>query len=293
MSDPPAGEVRGRRLEDSTIDDAISRSTVTLLRIGFSIGLASNVAVAIPPLLAGASTSTSLLALAWCVPWIFGAARPAQAGRIVSHHVWPLVILGAVLTGLSVVASGGFDSYLKTSVNWLPWIVAVLFAARVVALTALVISSALAASMTISSGWDVMFSEPNRYTAVSDLLNPWLVGLIAISLAGVFRSTFRDVALTIASFRRGDWSASGLRLSPSTETKQLTSSASVDRPSRSILTPTEQEMVDLLAAGLSPKQIAFTTHRSTETVYEHVANAKRKYDTDSIAGLVALAWRPR
>lgn len=291
--EPVSSETQGQPLEGSTVEDAISRSTTTLLRIGFSIGLASNVAASIPPLLAEESAATSILAVAWCLPWIFGAAKPAQAGRIVADHVWSVVVLGALLVGLSVVASGGFGSYLKTSVNWLPWIIAVLFRARVVALSATVISFGLAVSMAVASGIGLMFSEANRYTTVSDLLNPWIIGLVAISLAGVFRSTFRDVATTITAFRNGDWSTSGLRLSPSAERKQLPRSISADKPPKSsILTPTEQEMVDLLASGLSPKQIAFSTHRTLDTVYEHIANAKRKYDTDSIAGLVAIAWKP-
>ena len=197
-----------------------------------------------------------------------------------------------ILLSISIAATGGFDSYLKTSTNWLPWIASVVFAARVVILTAFAISGTLAVTFAASSNLGDLTSSQNAYTVATDLLNPFLVALIALALAGVFRTTFAQVAFSVEQFRSGDWQSSGLILDEAPMRQLLKSSdggPTAQQPTaHEPLTISEVEIVDQLAAGLTPQQIALQSRREVSTVYEHISNAKSKVGARTISHLVAL-----
>lgn len=58
---------------------------------------------------------------------------------------------------------------------------------------------------------------------------------------------------------------------------------------KTVLTPRERQIVEMLAGGSTGEQIAQTLVLSPETVQKHVHNAKRKVGAETRAHLIALA----
>lgn len=292
---PPRKE--GDASPDRIAETVVSTST-TLLRVGFWIGFGSNLASVLPPLVGGESLGTVGLALAWCVPWLLGALFPRRAARLLEDHWWTVVSTSALALLISVVATDGFDSYLKTSINWLPWVGSVMFAPRIVLATAGLITGTLVASFGLAGeNLSELVTGDDRYTAVSDLLNPFVVALVALSLAGAFRTTFRLIVPTLQDFWAGDWRASGLHLEAVSPRPQLGYGNDDPPASDAIpgtpLTSAETDVVNRLADGLTPQQIAMDSRRDVGTIYEHIANAKAKCRARTIPHLVAMTWRPQ
>ena len=57
---------------------------------------------------------------------------------------------------------------------------------------------------------------------------------------------------------------------------------------KTVLTPRERQIVEMLAAGYTGEQIAQQLVLSPETVQKHVHNAKRKVGAETRAHLIAL-----
>jgi DNA-binding NarL/FixJ family response regulator len=64
-----------------------------------------------------------------------------------------------------------------------------------------------------------------------------------------------------------------------------------DRPSRSVLTPREREVIQLLAEGKTTKEVATTLNLSVKTAETHRTNLMRKLDLHSVVDLTLYAVR--
>ena len=64
-----------------------------------------------------------------------------------------------------------------------------------------------------------------------------------------------------------------------------------DRPSRSVLTPREREVIQLLAEGKTTKEVATALNLSVKTAETHRTNLMRKLDIHSVADLTIYAVR--
>jgi DNA-binding NarL/FixJ family response regulator len=64
-----------------------------------------------------------------------------------------------------------------------------------------------------------------------------------------------------------------------------------DRPSRSVLTPREREVIQLLAEGKTSKEVATTLNLSVKTAETHRTNLMRKLDLHSVVDLTLYAVR--
>jgi DNA-binding CsgD family transcriptional regulator len=58
------------------------------------------------------------------------------------------------------------------------------------------------------------------------------------------------------------------------------------------LSPAERDIVERLARGQTPKQIAFARGVKPETVYDQIGSARRKTGALTNEHLIVLAWRP-
>jgi DNA-binding NarL/FixJ family response regulator len=67
--------------------------------------------------------------------------------------------------------------------------------------------------------------------------------------------------------------------------------AEPNRPFRSVLTPREREVIQLLAEGKTSKEVATTLNLSVKTAETHRTNLMRKLDLHSVADLTLYAVR--
>lgn len=63
------------------------------------------------------------------------------------------------------------------------------------------------------------------------------------------------------------------------------------RPAETPLTAREREVMQLLAEGMTSKEVASTLHISVKTAEAHRSNIMRKLEVHSLAGLVRYALR--
>jgi DNA-binding NarL/FixJ family response regulator len=64
-----------------------------------------------------------------------------------------------------------------------------------------------------------------------------------------------------------------------------------DRPARSVLTPREREVIQLLAEGKTTKEVATTLNLSVKTAETHRTNLMRKLDLHSVVDVTLYAVR--
>lgn len=277
---------------DSAVDDA----TVRLLRIALAFGFANAFASIAVAGASSASAVTLILGMVWLLLWGVAVAFPAVVYRLLEKFTWYTVIAVCAGSLTTILLTDGFDSYLKTEANWMAWAATVVLTTRMVMAVASLISASLLASFLVS-GMTIneIVSGPDRYTAVTDIFNPFVIALAALALTGVFRDLFRRVPDLLAQMHVGPDGMPSLNGQPevalltSGESKTtVKSSPTADDP----LTPAERAIVDQLASGRTPQQIALDSSRSEHTIYDHIKNAKRKVGALTTPHLVARAWRP-
>ena len=305
---------------DTGRDAVIHGARVSLVRIALAFGLA-DAGVPFLLLLIGGGDRTELL---FGFGWTFGWALAVIYARVLLDLLdrLPTRLLLAIMAGaatvLTVSATGGLDSPLKTGGNWLGWATTVVASARASLAVAAICSTALTTAFVVSGAtWSQLAEGPDRYIVVTGILNPFAVVLVALALAGVFRSVIAGTPGSLWSIRAGGPATTPamtalFRGDPIALPAAARGPAGVDGPidgdraddpdagellpavppARPVpavpLTAREREIVDLLAQGLAPKQIAHAAGRSVDTVYEQIRSAKRKVDARTTDQLVVL-----
>lgn len=176
----------------------------------------------------------------------------------------------ALLAPLIVVATapalldGGADGTLATQAGWLVLVAAVALPWRWLVVSTLVAAGAKA-GVYLATGIPSVLDVPAdvRLALVLPLaLAP--LGLVLAHCAGVLSGHLAPPPLPAAP-------------------------APVPAP----LSPAQREVVDLLAQGLAPKQIAVQRGTSLATVRTQIKLAKRAAGARTVEHLVAVAWEPR
>lgn len=279
-------------------------ATERLLRVALLFGLAASIVALLTTLQAAAPVSTVLLAFAWSAAWAAGAAKPDAVVGLLRRWHWSV----PVVVGLSIVttlASGGFDSLLKAEANWLAWAAPVVLGTSASLVIAALLSTGLLTAFLLDgmSLHDVV-AGADRYTAVTDIFNPFVVVLVSLTVTGVFRAVLGGASASLLRARQGGPASSpGMSrllvgrpvlalpagsIAPGSQPREL---AGLVGPEIQ-LSQAEREIVDLLAVGHTPQQIALRRQRSAETVYDQIASAKSKAGARTIEHLIVRAWRP-
>lgn len=274
--------------------DAVEAATISLLRVTLVFGLACSVILLLLAVTGGDATSIAVT-FGWTVAWAMAVARPESIASVLREHA-TLATLGlATSSAFAIVVTGGLDSISIVDANWIVWSASVVVSARIVfGIAAAISSSHLCAFLIAGMPASDAFSGADAYPVVTQILNPLVIAVAALALTGVFRSLLRRTPELLAEWRSGSAAPAQLR---SRRLLELPPGSVRPAPRplghmSELLTPAEADVVDRLATGAKPKQIAHDTRRSVATVYEHIANAKRKCAARTTAQLVTRAWQP-
>lgn len=308
-------------------DAVIAAARVSLVRIALAFGLANAAVPLVLLAVSGGEPAELAHALAWVCGWGLAVAN-APALLHLLERLPTRLLLGA-MAGLAAVwtisATGGLDSPLKTGGNWLGWAATVVISARASLAFAAIFSAAITTAFLVSGATlATLFTGPDRYIVITGILNPFAVVLVALALAGVFRSVIAAAPGSLWSVRSGGPATSaGLTALFRSEAIPLLASGAADARDHGEdaegaaaggaaagkggtalptlpgaagtgerLTTRERGVVDRLAAGLAVKQIAHEDGRSAASVYDDIASAKGKSGARTIDHLVVLAWSP-
>lgn len=203
----------------------------------------------------------------WLVFWavaLFRADRIAAWFEMRPGALWLLPAL-ALAGMLPAILDGGYPGSLATQPIWLVAAAAALGGWRLVLATGLAAFLAKAFVFWITSSGPEPFGSGAPLEARTALLLPLALVPLTIALVASVRPLAGIVGEAVNS-NRPDPVAS--------------------------LTPAQLEIVDLLAAGLTPKEIALERGTSPETVRTQIKQARQKIGARTKDELVARAWRP-
>lgn len=274
----------------------LPRAQRSLLRIATTISFLLAIIPFAGGLASGADLVSLALALAWVLGWGAAVLAPEWLASMVAR--WParaaVVAIGSLV--VTIIASGGPDSALKNGLNWLPWVYLVAATPRVACAVATCTSAAMAVSIFASEpGWVTQTPASDRFFLLTEVVNPLLVAAVGIVLVAVFRRVVTqvdDVAAEVAA--GGDASTPALAAviaGPGRAELPMHAMSDAEQ-ARAVLRQGEREVVDLLAEGLTPQQIALMQQRSDDAVYRTISAAKQRVGARTIEHLVAVAWRP-
>lgn len=274
--------------------DVVESATIGLLRVAVVFGLTSSLVLLVMAALGGHALSI-LVTIGWSVIWAAALIWPHALAWSIREHSGLFTLSLSLLSAAAIVATGGIESVSIVEANWFVWAASIVASTRVVVVLACSLSAShfvafLLSGMPLS---DVVGS-PDSYQIVTQTCNPLVIAEVALALIGVFRKLMIRTPKLLARWRAA----------PNPQV-QLESSRPLELPPAAVptprqptghpaelLTPAESDVVARLADGAKPKQIAHDTRRSTATIYEHIANAKRKCAARTTAQLVTRAWRP-
>ncbi|MEV4418457.1 helix-turn-helix transcriptional regulator [Patulibacter sp. NPDC049589] len=268
----------------------VETATIRLLRLTLSFGCASSVVSLVVTLVPFRNVGTVALAFAWVSVWVTAFVVAPVTVRLLRRRPWQVVLAVALASAITTAITGGTESPLRTEASWLGWALTVTVGAvSVLAMAAVLCASVLAGMLIADTTLHDVVAGPDRYTLVTDVLNPLVVVMAALALAGVFRSVLVDAGGALWRMRHGDGAATpGLRaLVAGRRVLELPG----PRPDPDPLTPAQRVVVSLLADGHTPQQIALLTGRANDTVYEHIANAKKRVGARTIEHLIVRSWR--
>lgn len=283
-----------RRMTSSPHALAIEVATRRLLRVALLFGLTGSLVALGTTLQQGIRLTTTVLALAWSIAWASASARPQLAIPVLRRWRWTTVLVAGFSTA-TIVASGGFDSLLKTEANWLAWAAPVLLGTAASLSVAAILSSGLLAAFLLDGmSLQTILTGPDRYTAVTDILNPVIIALAALAVTGVFRLVLTNAVVKLWRARRGDSASSPAMRALLGGQPVLALPTGELEPSASTLwerlTPSQRDIIEQLARGLTPQQIALQRGIQVETVYEQLGAARRRTGTRTNEHLVVVAW---
>jgi len=284
------------RMAGSAHAQAIELATPRLLRLAMLFGLTGSVVALMTTLQQAAGAGTILLAIVWSLAWASASVRPQLVIPILRHWRWTTVLVAGTSL-MTILASGGFDSLLKAEANWLAWAAPVLLGTAASLAVAAVLSGGLLAAFLLDGmSLQAIVSGPERYIAVTDILNPLIIVLVALAVVGVFRFVLTNAAAALRQARTGETATSPAMLALLSGQPVLALPAgevgAIEGQSGKGLSLAERDIVERLARGETPQQIALARGVRDDTVYDQIGSAKTKAGANTIEHLVALAWRP-
>lgn len=300
-------------------ESLIEATSVSLMRVALAFGLTNALVPLIGVVLSGKPPLTVALAIAWVAAWCAAIVRPLALRALLEppRTRWAFAAACVAATGATILLSGGIDSPLKNGANWVGWAATVVLAPRVALLFGALLGAGTCGALLISGPpLSELLSGEYLYTVVTALLNPLVIVLIALALAGVFRSLIIDAPQTLWDLRDGaPASTAGLTalLSAPTATLALPPATGLasdpsdpdaapppgqpevpaDGEPVAPLSAAEHDVLELLAAGFAVKQIGPKLGYAEPTIRKRIDSAKRKVGARTIEHLVAIAWAPR
>jgi DNA-binding CsgD family transcriptional regulator len=203
-----------------------------------------------------------------------------------------IMVVGAV--ELAIVALDGFvgGPYVAVTLTSIGWAV-ILAPGRTVWRLVALLEAGYVIGLLLARSPHGVVDQGNLTTVIGQVLGYPFAALSLLALAGLFNRFQNGAALILDGLRRGLPA-----LTPSL-------SRAIERPGEPLLalppgsavrvrlTPAETRIVEGLARGDAPKQLAHEAGLSLATVRTHIRNAKRKTGARTLRALAALVAQSR
>lgn len=290
----PTGALE-RASSESEFVDAVQTASMRLMRIALGFGLACTTLVLVGAIVLGKNIAAITVASLWVLAWSVATAKPAKVWWLIDHHFLKFSAGVVIASGIGVAVTGGIDSPVPVDANWIVWSVSIVVSVRKVLTLSLAIGASHLVGFMAGGPWSSDAIADPTYYALTQIVNPIAMAIAALALTGVFRLVLISTPEILEAFRSGTtldsprlspWIALPLAGDCGTVDDQPTPTGASDA-----FTPAELDIIDRLARGEKPKQIAFESRRSPNTIYEHIANAKRKCGARTTTHLITRAWR--
>jgi DNA-binding CsgD family transcriptional regulator len=251
--------------------------------------LALGVADALLDFFAGAinwSTGGYALGLLCLGAWGLALAGYKRVTRVLQHRPW-LLVAAAAASAVPIALDGGANSALLDVPMPLVWLAAIVASARLTIATGVTVALAfLGASLAAGLTPSELVSGSHSYGVITNALDAPLLAVAGILLAGTFRALLARGDAWLEHVRRG-----ALASTPAIGKLILGQDPLLLLPgTSSTLTDSERAVVDMLAEGLAPKEIAALRGTKESTVRFQIKQAKKKTGTRTINQLVAIVW---
>jgi DNA-binding CsgD family transcriptional regulator len=202
-----------------------------------------------------------VVGVAWVVIWAVAFARADRVREVLVRRPWLLPLIGAAGM-VPVMFDGGYPGNLGTQPIWLVIVAAAVGGWKLTLATGAAIFAAKAGAFAATDTGPSPLGESARTEARTAVFLP--LALVPLSLA--LGSALRRVIAAAA---------------------QAPATPSIVAEAPAPLSPAEREVVDLLANGLTPKEIAVARGTSLATVRTQIKNAKRTAGARTLDQLVA------
>lgn len=201
----------------------------------------------------------------------------------------PWLVVPAAIAVLGVIAIEGVVGTPYAAVSLTPIGVAVVVArARTVWLCVAVLIAGYAFAVLPSRSPAELSDAGQLGTVVGALVGYPVTAILLLGLRRRFVRFVDHLEPTLQAIRNGA-PASNLALQHALAGEPLALPAG---PPAAALTPTERRVVEGLAGGMTPKQLAFEWGVSINTVRSHISSAKRKTDARTLRELAGIVGPP-
>lgn len=237
------------------------------LRLALFIGLCDSIVAFSTALVARPSASGLIIGAAWIAIWGTALTHASDLAESVRARPWLLPAFVA-LALMPAILDGGYPGNLATQPIWIVLVAAALLDWRWTLATGV----AAFGAKCLVFGWTATGPEPFAHGSPAEANTALLLplALVPLSLAMIYA------------------------LKPLTNLPAPTPNAAIPGPDAGdALSGAQMEIVDLLASGLSPKQISHSRGTSLATVRTQIKQAKRKTGARTLEDLVARSWRPQ
>ena len=222
--------------------------------------------------------------VAWILGWGAVAVWPRAAVSVFRVRLGlMLVSLGAAFA-LTLWAGGGLGGPARLSLSWMPFLVAMFGTWKQTAWATATLGLATAAG-AMASAWPDPVGQ-DLVLAASRMLDAGATGLVGVGMMAAFRGAVSGASAS--SVQHPSSAASAALPTDVTSVPMLPLGVVGDVAGTPTLTAIEREVVDGLAVGLTPQQIALREGWDVRRVYDAVAHAKSTFGAQTIEHLVVL-----
>lgn len=277
-------------------DSVAERASLIMFRLSLAFGFAALVPAVPYAFLSDGAPLGGFVVSAWCAAWGFALWHADAARGLFRAHPVVVTMLVAASYTVSLAITGGLTGNARTAANWLGWTATVLFTARASLAVAASLTSALIVGNALAGvSLSAALEGPARYQVVTDILNPLILTLVGLALAGVFRTVIASLPEQVLRWRTGESTSTStmrelLAGPPLTSLPASRQPGVADPAPRDDLTEREREIITLLAAGHTPQEIARLLPASEHTVYRRIQTAKAKCGAVTTAQLIHKTW---